>query len=298
MGNLWRVNALVLHVLLGSAVATWAQDGPQMITVEGIRMRIQAAGIDAIKSGSPVVILEAGALGPETSPLEFWKPIFSSLARLTPVLADEWRGSGLSEADTESPTMRRVAKVLHTLLSEVKIAPPYVLIGHSWGGNYIHAFYDQFASEVVGMVFLDAETGMGPWREEKAAMLRPERRAEALKPPTLPPFPPNTPPGLKMELEQLGKEMISDGAEARTLKRISGIPVGILRATPPGRMRGDSGAITRLIIHRDLDLALSAPNGMLITANHVGHFVQKDDPALTVKLIAHVLEHVAIDSRK
>lgn len=120
--------------------------------------------------------------------------------------------------------MRRVAKVLHTLLSEVKIAPDGVRA--AWKGD------------------------------------------------------------------------ISDGAEARTLKPISGIPVGILRATPPGRMRGDSGAITRLIIQPDLDLALSAPNGILITANHVGHFVQKDDPALTVKLIAHVLEHVAIDSRK
>ena len=176
-------------------------------------------------------------MGPETSPLEFWKPIFSSLARLTPVLAYERRGSGLSEADTESPTMRRVAKVLHTLLSEVKIAPPYVLVGHSWGGNYIHAFYDQFASEVVGMVFLDAETGMGPWREARAAVLRPARRAEALKPPTLPAFPPKTPPGLEMELEQLGKEMISDGAEARTLKPISGIPVGILRVAAPKDVR-------------------------------------------------------------
>ena len=109
----------------------------------------------------------------------------------------------------------------------------------------------------------------------------------------IPPIPPNTPPGVRAEFEEIAREMISDGQEARTFKRVTGIPIAIIVATPGSRLQGDMGPVVRLQIDRALDMALAAPNGMLITANHVGHGVQNADPTLVANVIKHVLDHAA-----
>jgi pimeloyl-ACP methyl ester carboxylesterase len=277
---------------VGDARAQTAQIQPRMLDVEGIAMRIASAGIEQRKPAQPVVILEAGASEPGTFPLDTWSKVFPEIARLGPVLAYERRGNGMSGADTERPTLRRVARVLHALLEQTKVGPPYVLLGQSWGGNYIRAFYDQYPGEVAGMIFVDAETEVSPTREEKAAVLPPDQRAVALAPPTLPAIPPGTPAGLRAEFEEIGREMVNDGAESRTLRRVSGIPIAVVIATPPGRMRGNSGAVTRLSIRHASDWALASPNGIFLAASHVGHFVHVDDPMLVAGLVKHVLDHV------
>lgn len=259
-------------------------------------MRIMSSGLEQRRSGQPVVILETGAGEPGASPMETWKRVFPELARLAPVLAYERRGNGESEPDTERPTMRRVAQVLHSLLLEARVPPPYVLVGHSWGGNYIRAFLDQYPTEVVGLAFIDAATGTDPTREEKAAVVPPEHRASTLAPPVLPPIPPDTPQGLRAEFEEIGREMVSDGQESRSLRPVSGMPIAIIVATPPGRMKGPSGAITRLMIQRQLELAMSVQHGILVTAN-VGHSVHEHEPSLVASLVQYVLTHAPVPSK-
>jgi hypothetical protein len=88
----------------------------------------------------------------------------------------------------------------------------------------------------------------------------------------------------------MAREMITDGQETRSLRPVAGIPIAAaVVATPPGRMSGASGAITRLGIHHDLELVLSSPGGVLVTANHVGHAVHEHDPGLVGGLVQHVL---------
>lgn len=271
---------------------------PVVVSVNGRAMRVIAEGLERRQPMQPVVILEAGAVGPGKSQLDEWTKALPSISAIAPVIAYERRGSGMSDADTEPPTMHRVAKVLHDLLAVMHVPPPYVLVGHSWGGNYIRAFTDLYPAEVAGLVFVDADTGTGPTRQEKAAVVPPEHRADVLKPPVLPPFPANTPPGQRAELEEVGKEMTSDGAEAKTFKPLPKIPIAVVVATPPGRMEGSSGLITRLMIEHALNLVLASPNSMLITADHVGHAVQNDDPALVTMMIKHVLDWPASRRRQ
>jgi pimeloyl-ACP methyl ester carboxylesterase len=267
-----------------------------MLDVDGKAMRVLALGVEGRAPGQPVIVLEAGAPDPTPgfSPLDTWTLLLPELVRLGPVVAYERRGVGRSAADSEPPTMARVAHVLHDLLRAANIPPPYVLVGHSWGGNYIRAFTDQFPPEVAGLVFIDAETGVGPTREEKPAVVSSGERAAVLAPPALPPIPPNTPPGVRAEFEEIAKEMINDGKEARSFGPLPAVPIAVVVATPPGRMRGTSGAITRLQIQKTLDLVLSAPNGLFVTASHVGHAVHASDPALVASLVQHVLSHPVI----
>jgi len=264
-----------------------------MVNVGGTPMRIQTAGIERRTPGQPVIVLEAGAPDPTPgfSSLDTWKPLWATLTKLGPVVAYERRGTGESAVDSEPPTLSRVARVLHDLLRAAQIAPPYVLVGHSWGGLYIRSFTAQFPSEVAGLVFIDAETGAQPTREEKAAVVAPDQRAAVLAPPQLPPIPPDTPAGVRAEFAEIAKEMTTDGQQARSLPSLPSISIAVVVATPSGRMRGVSGAITRLQIQRTLDLVLSVPDGLLVTASHVGHDVHASDPVLVTRLVEHVLNH-------
>jgi pimeloyl-ACP methyl ester carboxylesterase len=288
--------SLGLVLLFSGATDLGAQTEPlptQMISVEGRAMRMWTAGIEGRKPGQPVVILESGANG---DALNTWRPLFPEIARIAPVVAYERRGFGMSEPDLMRPTLRRTVQSLHGLLQAAKIPPPYVLVGQSLGGIYIRGFGDQYPNEVVGLVYPDVPD-FESTREEKAAALPPENRAAALAPPVLPPIPPNTPPGVRAEFEEMAKEWLNDFPVSRALRQPSGIPVAVVVATPPGRLRGNGGAMVRLQMKRQSEWALSSSNGLFVTANHVGHWVHRDDPALVARLIKHVLDHVGVATR-
>jgi pimeloyl-ACP methyl ester carboxylesterase len=137
-------------VVTASAAAQTAEAPPRLVTVEGGAMRVWAAGLEQRGVGQPVVVLEAGA----GAGLENWRPVFAEIAKRFPVLAYDRRGIGQSDADSETPTLRRVA---------------------SWGGLFVRAFTEQFPSEVSGQLFLDV-TDFETTNEERAAAVSPEER--------------------------------------------------------------------------------------------------------------------------
>jgi pimeloyl-ACP methyl ester carboxylesterase len=50
------------------------------------------------------------------------------------------------------------ARELHTLLRVIHAGPPYVLVGHSYGGMITREFAALFPGQVAGMVLLDASS--------------------------------------------------------------------------------------------------------------------------------------------
>jgi pimeloyl-ACP methyl ester carboxylesterase len=152
------------------------------------------------------------------------------------------------------------------------VAPPYLLVGHSWGGLFVRAFTEQFPSEVSGQLFLDV-TDFETTNEERAAAVSPEERAQVTAPPTMPSIPPDTPAGLRAEYQVVASEMTGEYAEARSLRPPTGIPTVVVVATPPGRLKGLGGAMVRLQIKHQAEWAIGSPRGMLVVASHVGHMV-------------------------
>jgi pimeloyl-ACP methyl ester carboxylesterase len=157
-------------------------------------MRVWTAGAEQRKLRQPAVILEAGA----GEGLDNWQPVFAQIAAIAPVVAYDRRGIGQSVPDSQKQTLRRAAQSLHALLRAANIPPPYVLVGHSWGGLLTRAYIDQYATEVTGLLLLDA-VNPGLRREDSAKLVPPEQRAAVLAPPTMPAIPPDTPPGLRAE---------------------------------------------------------------------------------------------------
>ena len=296
MSRHFRFAVLILGLSPSLLAAQPSLAAPRIIDVDGHATRVWVAGIEHGKSGRLAVVLEAGA----GEGLDTWKPVFAEIARVAPVVAYDRRGIGQSAPDSAKPTLHRVAQSLHAMLKALSIAPPYILVGHSWGGLLTRAYFDQYGDEVVGLIFLDA-LDPGMTREERAKTVPAEERAKVLAPPTLPEIPPETPPGLRAEYEVVGSEMVKDYPEARTLRRPSGIPVVVVKAAPPGRIKASGGAKQILAGMADdalPELALTSPKGLLITAGHVGHMVHRDDPMLVVHLVQHVLKYASAPASK
>jgi pimeloyl-ACP methyl ester carboxylesterase len=282
----YGLTAILLSAAMPVLHGQTAVSQPRTIDVEGGTMRVWTEGIEQRQTGRPVVILESGA----GEGLDTWKPVFAEIARVAPVLAYDRKGLGQSTADTARPTLRRVAQSLRRLLQRLNITPPYILVGHSWGGLLTRAYFDQYGQEVAGLVFLDA-LNPGLTRAERAKAAPPEDRAQILAPPTLPEIPADTPPGLRAEYEVVGSEMVNDYPEARSLRLPSGVPVVVVVAAPPGRIKNSGGVAPLLRNNQMAELALTSPKGLFIAAGHVGHMVHRDDPSLVARLIEHVLKH-------
>ena len=123
----------------------------RMVDVDGVKMRVRTAGLDSHKPGQPVIVFESGG----SAPLETWNPIFAKLAANTPAVAYDRAGTGQSEWDSLPPTPERIVARLQRLLTSLGAAPPYVLVGHSWGGALIRYFAGAYPESVVAMVYID-----------------------------------------------------------------------------------------------------------------------------------------------
>jgi len=101
--------------------------------------------------GSPTVIFEAGFGAGLTS----WATVQSSAARFARTVSYDRAGLGQSEAGPKPRAAKQIAAELHSALQKAGIAPPYVLVGHSFGGIYARVFADMYPREVAGMVLID-----------------------------------------------------------------------------------------------------------------------------------------------
>ena len=126
----------------------------RLADVGGYRLAYECAG-----SGSPAVILEAGytASGIDT----YGETILPEIARQTRVCTYDRAGDGLSDARPASVrplTGGTQAKELHAMLAAAGVAPPYVVVGHSYGGMVVREFARLYPGSVAGMVLLDASS--------------------------------------------------------------------------------------------------------------------------------------------
>jgi hypothetical protein len=125
------------------------QGGPgALIDVGGHKLYLSCTG-----SGSPTVVLEPG-LG-ETS--AGWDLIVPQISQDTRVCVYDRAGRGGSEPASTARDGDATATELHTLLARANVPGPYVLAGHSTGGQYVLIFAAKYPEEVAGVVLLDAQ---------------------------------------------------------------------------------------------------------------------------------------------
>lgn len=154
-GAIGAVAALVALALVGvlyRALATQAdrRNFPppgKLVDVGGHRQHIQCAG-----EGRPTVVLETGALGMSAA----WGWVQPEVAAFTRVCSYDRAGLGWSEPGPEPRDGLHIARELHALLKNAGETPPYVLVGHSFGGLLVRVYADQYPQDVVGLLLLDS----------------------------------------------------------------------------------------------------------------------------------------------
>lgn len=117
------------------------------VDVGGYKLNINCAGY-----GSPTVILEAGL---EVSAIG-WRLVQPGIANFARVCSYDRAGYGWSDPGPMPRTSVQIARELHTLLSNAREQPPFVLVGHSFGGINVRIYNGLYPSEVVGMVLVEA----------------------------------------------------------------------------------------------------------------------------------------------
>jgi pimeloyl-ACP methyl ester carboxylesterase len=119
----------------------------QLIDLGGYRLHLYCTG-----QGSPTVILDFGLDG---SYLD-WFRVQPELARFTRVCSYDRAGYGWSDP---SPRRRIPSEMVEELGKALELAgekPPYVVVGHSFGGFDALMFAHKNASEVAGVVLVDS----------------------------------------------------------------------------------------------------------------------------------------------
>jgi pimeloyl-ACP methyl ester carboxylesterase len=137
----------------------------RLIRVGGHRLHARSLG-----AGRPVVVLEAGIAASSIS----WDPVQREIAAFTRVCAYDRAGYAWSDAPQTQRSPEVLVSELRALLRGIDAEPPYVLVGHSFGGLIARLFAARHPDEVAGIVLVDPAL-LAEWAEptaERRALLR------------------------------------------------------------------------------------------------------------------------------
>ncbi len=138
----------------------------RLIDVGGFRLHIHCTG-----KGSPSIVLDAALGGSSLS----WSLVQPELATLSRACSYDRAGFGWSDSGPMPRTAGRIADELRTLLERAGVPPPFLLVGHSFGGLVALIFAHRFRSETAGMVLVDpahAEDWVRPAPKEQVLIDR------------------------------------------------------------------------------------------------------------------------------
>ncbi|MBN8595408.1 MAG: alpha/beta hydrolase [Anaerolineae bacterium] len=119
----------------------------RMVDVGGYALHIQCEG-----DGSPTIVVESGS---GTWSL-MWADLLPRMTERSRTCVYDRAGYGWSESSGEPHTAINSADDLRAVLTSAQITPPYVLVGHSYGGWVVRVFQDRYPDEVVGVVLAEA----------------------------------------------------------------------------------------------------------------------------------------------
>lgn len=105
-----------------------------------------------IHGKQPTVVFENGLEGH----LEWWNKIIPEISRTHSVFAYNRPGIGNSDKTNRPRDANQIIEDLRATLKDLRIHPPYILVGHSLGGLYLQLFARKYPSEVLGLVLVDS----------------------------------------------------------------------------------------------------------------------------------------------
>lgn len=235
----------------------------QKVDVGGHGLHLLVGG-----QGSPAVIFEGGF----GTGIASWSTVQRDVAAFTQTVSYDRAGLGQSDLGPKPRSAKQVATELHAALQKAGVKPPYVMVGHSFGGIYVRVFADMYPKEVVGMVLIDpSQESFNDWLKKNLADRVKAGEANIAK----------ASEGVRAE----GAGVEISYAQAAVAKVPQGIPVVLLTATEDDSMPADA---RKLWIEKHKEWLATVPGSKHIIAEKTGHFIQLQQPALVIEAIKQV----------
>lgn len=240
----------------------------ERVDVGGHKLNLRCRG-----TGSPAIVFENGLGGN----LGTWLPFVANAFPSVRTCVYDRVNTGASDRVPARRTGKDSVHDLHTLLDVAAVPPPYLLVGHSFGGLLSAMYAGSYPAEVAGLVLVDPTppTGADPFhlvpeRDRAAAAAEQENNAENL-------------------------------AFADTLKQakalvpaIPNIPMLVLAATMGMGDLPPTWPAKEMLAARNKqlrDLTAAVPRGELRYVD-TGHFIQQLQPQLVIDEIQRMSELV------
>jgi pimeloyl-ACP methyl ester carboxylesterase len=219
------------------------------VDVGGYALWIQCSG-----QGSPPVVLDAGFGNGASS----WSKVQSGVAQFTRVCAYDRAGQGASDRGPNPTTSRQQVLDLRTLLTNARLAGPYVLVGHSFGGMNVELYARLYPAEAAGLVLVDAA-------HEDIYL----------------------DPAFKSQYGNVwrGVNFIESARQVRAAPPLPDIPLIVLAHGLPG----SPFATDERWKGWQQELAARAPRGKVVVADRSGHEIEQDQPDLVIASIREVV---------
>lgn len=293
--------ALACYVTVGvlgpmSGLAAQSALHTQIVVLNGRPVRVQTAGISTRQAGSPVVVFEAGA----TNSLDVWGEIVRRVAADAPIVAYDRAGLGQSAWDSVTPTPQHVAQRLRSLLTRLGVAPPYVLVGYSWGGMLAHHYASHYPSEIAGLVLVDPgpvltfslREHLAPFDSVGAGRVGFDAYWSGFASLFT-----RAPPAVRAEFEVF-RSLLTTELHERDLRPLPAVPLTVIVSAkylpiPSLQVPYDPA------VHFGVDLGQrvreferwvsASPRGTLVVSNQITHAIPREDPDLVLWAVRRVL---------
>jgi pimeloyl-ACP methyl ester carboxylesterase len=238
--------------------------------------------LDCKGTGSPTVILESGLEGDVVT----WKDVHPEVAKFTRVC--RYDRAGLAHSDY-GPTPRdaeMTAMDLHILLTLANVTPPYIFVGHSFGGLLIRRYAYDFPGEVSGMIFVDALHE--DWWDEALALLPSDTSNDS---PRLASFRLYLTDGWRdpsSNFEAMDIPAVVN--QVRETGNLGDMPITVLTAgnftvLNPGLPPELETTLANLFVEQQSRLAALSTNGTQTIVPDTGHNMPREDPQVIIDAI-------------
>jgi pimeloyl-ACP methyl ester carboxylesterase len=117
-------------------------------------------------SGGPAVLFEAGIAATNLN----WHHIQDKVSCFAATASYDRSGLGWSSPCRSLRTPGNIAVELHAMLESAAIKPPYLLVGHSFGGLVMRRYATLYPDDIAGVVLVD------PMRCEEWPPLNPDKQ--------------------------------------------------------------------------------------------------------------------------
>lgn len=251
----------------------------RLVDVGDHRLRVLQAG-----SGKPAVVFECGLW----DTLDYWARVWPHLAEFTTVVAYSRAGLGGSEISPRPHSAMTAVSDLHVLLRALAIQPPYVLVGHSYGGILIRLYASTFPAEVAGLVLVDASNEQGVKR-----MSQLDSSYSGFWFTLLDSLSRSSPPAQSAEAKEVIRIQSIGAVEG--MKPLPDVPIAVLTSMKTSKSPSNVGDTMRgheLWRAEHDDWVRSARDAVHISTSRSGHEIQADEPQLVIDAIRFVLDRV------